>query len=120
AGETFLRRGQTLGAFQQTHLTMFWRHHAPKKGEMIAKRKDRFRFRNAGIRSQGLLEQRLRHRRHIFMRKARVSHCKQGVAGLNGFDADLARGNERMSRDDLLDYRHRARSGFDERWRYLS
>src|ERR1051326_9233374 len=78
-GETLLRRCESFSSFQQTHLTMFRRHHAPEKRQVISKRKHRIGFRHARVSAERLLEERLRHRRDVLVREAHIGKRKQST-----------------------------------------
>src|ERR1043166_9349095 len=82
SGEPLLCGRESFSTLEQTHLAMFRRHHAPDKRQVISKRNHRFRSSNTCIRSERLLEQRLRHRRDVLVREAHVSQRKQSVTWL--------------------------------------
>src|ERR1700749_1816836 len=111
--ETLLRGREPVGAVEQAHAPLLFGHHTADESEVVAEGVDRFGFRDARLTAQRLIEQTLRHRRHVLVREAHVRDREERVARFDGLDADSSGAHERVPRDDLLDDVHRPLSGFE-------
>src|ERR1051326_1517665 len=65
--ETLLRRRESFGSFQQSHLAMFRRHYAAEKRKVVAKRKHRLRLRHAGVLPQRRFQKRPGNRSPVLL-----------------------------------------------------
>src|SRR5580692_2241103 len=93
---------------QEPDLLLLFRNHFVEKRKMIPEKSDRGSIIHLCIRAYIVLEKDGRHRRHVFMTKAKVDLGESRVARLYGWHADPSIGCQDVFRENLLGQRHRA------------
>ncbi len=87
---------------------------------MVAKQQNRVGIGNRRVLSEVALEENRRHGGDVLMTETQIGACKAGVAGLNGFDANLALTMQHVAGKDFFGNGHGPRPGLDWRQKYLA